>query len=1039
MSHAVAAKPINNNTAAPLLVIPKLSQSPKIDGNLNDPSWTEAAQIANFHGVKNGINMITGTEKTVLKIGYTDAGLFLGCTMNDAALLPVNQMRHGFLKRFGTGYLHHQRDDSLSILLLPLNSKNFNLKKSLFFAMNGNGYSAIKTEPYYANYFKFRGKWTRPKIIMRSKITDQGYWNLEVFIPFKAINQLTPEAGTEWLMNFSRFHPRLQERVHWVAGSGAIDKVPESLAPLTANDFGRIIFGSKKSPTVRVERFENSDFTRKELPFTVLSKIQAECDWTLQFKTIAGKPQTCTGKVRLKPGKNSLNALISIVPNSEKFQYNLSVAVADKLFYCSGWRKQQAKSATAVIKLTTKAKPEIYWNGKLLSGIPAIINDTKLPLLNAANVIALKIGNKTKIQLTLTSKGFPIELDGSWRYSTHRQKGWQAITFNDSTWAPLTIINGVINIKTGSGDVFIRKTILNNTTAIFPKFTDNSWFINAGGTDIIIWTGQGVPAWNLKRSLHDFRLLLDLPAGLTLVGVGNVTKCKTSPDGPEILWGRRLEFSVKKYQKITHHNRVFQRYIISLKAPVTISPKFYAKTAEFICSGLRFGIKAAIEVKPGTILPIYISSTAFARNFEEFPAKIDCHILPKLSGVYPKRLNFVLMEPQYLCLLDNREIKQAYLKTIKQAGINTIFAGMTTDVAKKVGLNQTYFFNFWTDSTKRGYHGLSAVAIPDFVKIHPDATGISFTGKIAPTLCPVYLAYDKENIWQAIDKNFSIMLQRCPGLNMILWDFEFPLWSPRGTYTGFSKFGIKTFAEKYQLKQPLTPAIIKAQYSKQWREFMEANFAMICRRLKQLCQKYKVKFSTWTGYENHPSMDCGFSLTKNNPYVDIAFCGYGRAIERLQITKKAVGNKLNNGILDSRSITAWAPSVAMLVQRTLDSRNGFHLWLEGGMDGAGLSNIAKASQPLVKYENLIIDGKTTPVNATHGIDKNSFYCFKNGQELLIAVVNNSGMVKTISFKRPLEFVKLSLTEFYSQQLFENEIIKFKIAPFEAAFFYGKLK
>ncbi len=1039
MSQTILAKPINDNISTPLLVIPKLSQAPKIDGSLSDSSWAEAAQIANFHGVKNGINMVTGTERTVLQIGYTDAGLFIGCKMVDAALLPVNQMRHEFLKRFGNGYLHHQRDDSLSILLLPLNSKNFDLKKSLFFAMNGNGYSAIKTEPYYGNYFKFRDKWTRPKIIMQSKITDQGYWNLEVFIPFKAINQPTPKVGTEWLMNFTRFHPRLQERVHWVAGSGAIDKVPESLAPLTAKDFGQIIFGSKKSPTVKVNRFENSDFTRKKLPFTVLSKIQAECEWTLQFKTAADKPQICTGKVKLKPGKNRLNALISIVPDSEKFQYNLSAAVAGKLLYCSGWRKQQAKSATAVIKLTTKAKPEIYWNGKLLPGTPATINDTKLPLLNAANVIALKIGNKTKIKLALTSNGFPIELDGSWKYSTRHQKGWQAITFNDSAWAPLTIIDGDISVKASNGDIFIRKTILNNTTAIFPKFTDNSWFINAGGTDIIIWTGQGVPAWNLKRPLQDFKLFFDLPAGLTLVGVGNVTKCKTSPEGPEILRGRRLEFSLKKGEKITHNNRDLQRYIISLKAPVNISSKFYAKTMEFICSGLRFGIKAATEIKPGTILPIYISSTAFAGNFEEFPAKIDCHILPKLNGAYPKRLNFVLMEPQYLCLLDSREIKLAYLKTIKQAGINTIFAGMTTDLAKKVGLNQTYFFNFWTDSVKRGYHGLSAVAIPDFVKSHPDATGISFTGKTAPTLCPVYLAYDKENIWQAIDKSFSLMLKRCPGLNMIFWDFEFPLWSSRGTYTGFSKFGIKTFAEKYQLKQPLTPAIIKAQYSKQWREFMEGNFAMICRRLKQLCQKYQVKFSTWTGYENHPSMDCGFSLAKNNPYVDIAFCGYGRAAERLQITKKAVGNKLNCGILDSRSITAFAPSIATLIQRTLDSRNGFHLWLEGGMDGAGLSNIAAASQPLVKYENLIIDGKVAPVNEPRGVDKDSFYCFKNDKELLIAVVNNSGMAKTISFKRPLEFAKLPLTEFYSQQIFENEPVKLKIAPFKVAFFYGKLK
>jgi hypothetical protein len=1037
MSQAVWAKTIN--TKAPLLVIPKLSQSPKIDGSLNDPSWAAAAQIANFHGVKNGINMVTGTEQTILKIGYTDAGLFLGCKMVDAALLPVNQLRHEFLKRSGDGYLHHQRDDSLSILLLPLNSKNFDLKKSLFFAINGNGYSAIKAEPYYGNYFKFRDKWTRPKIIIRSKITDKGYWNLEVFIPFESIKQPIPKIGTEWLVNFTRFHPRLQERVHWAAGNGAIDKVPECLVQLTADDFGHIIFGATKTAVARIQRFENSDFMCKKLPFTIITPTAGSCNWTLQLKNSTGKLQSCTGAFELKPGKNNIEAAINIVPESKKIQYNLSVAVAGNLIYRSGWRKQRVESATALIKLVADTTPTIYWNGKLLTGTPTAINGKKLQLLNAANVIAVKSTNHTKLDLTLVSAGFPIRLNSSWKYSTRQHKDWQTINFDDSDWRPLPIVNGVINVQGGNNDIFIRKTVLNNTTAIFPKFNENSWHINAGATDIIIWTGQGVPAWNLKRPLKDFKLFFDLPKGLTMVGVGNVTKCKTSPDGPAILRGRRLEFTSRKGRTFTSDGQSFQRYIIELKNPVTISQKFYAKTMEFICMGLRFGIKAAAELKPGTSLPIRISSSAFGGNFEEFPSMINCHILPKLNGSLSKRLNFVLMEPQYLCLLDNENMKKAYLKTIKQAGINMIFAGMTTDAAKQVGLNQTYFFNFWTNSVKRGYHGLSAVDVPDFIKKYPEATGISFTGKTAPTICPVYLAKNHNNIWQAVEKSFVEMLKRCPGLNIIFWDFEFPLWSSRGTYTGFSPFGIKTFADKYQLKQPLTPAIIKAKYSTQWREFMQGNFAEICRRLQLLCQKYNIKVSTWTGYEHHPSIDCGFSLAKNNPYVDISFCGYGRSSKNLNLTRKVVGKKMNSGILDSRSITAWAPPVAMLVQRTLDSRNGFHLWLEGGMDGAGLSNIAKASQPLVKYEALIIDGKMIQVEAPQGVDKGSFYSFVNDNELLIAVVNNAGIAKDVSFKLPEKFAKLPMTEFYSKKQFSTNVIKCNIAPFSAVFFYGKVK
>ncbi len=1031
----IMSQPIINAADTPRLVIPKLTAAPKIDGSLQDAVWNEAAQIGNFHGVKNGVNMTPGTEKTSLKIGYTDAGIFIGCHMNDSALLPVNQMRHEFICRCNDGYLHHQRDDSLSVLLIPTDAQHFDITKSVFFAMNGRGYSAIKDSPCYNNYFKYRKSWPRPKIFMKAKITKLGYWNLEVFIPFKSLKLSTPTPGTEWLMNFTRFIPRLTERVHWVAGSGAIDKIPESKAPLTAGDYGEIIFGTTNSTVAQVSRFTNSDFKRRKLLCDILSHANGSCLWKLELKSPQGKIVSCHGEQTLKPGVNRCQVPLSVTSEGKQFAYCLTLTADKKIIYCSGWHRQQNEAAKAILQLTSNAPVTVYWNGKLLAENSKSLGNRSLPLLNAANVIALQSPNPAQLSVTVSSKGFSIPLDRSWKYATQVPEDWQKIDFDDSNWQALPIKNGRINLP-GNGKIFLRKTILNQTTAIFPKFKNNIWEITAGGTDVIIWTGQGVPGWNLNRPLKDFKLFFDLPQGLTLVGVGNVKRVLINGK-KRVVRGRRLEFSLARGKSFVHDKQKLQRYIITLKKPVTISSKLYVKTADFTCMGLRFGVKAAANLQPGTLLPIYIASQAFNGNFSEFPVKLNCKILPKLQGRYPKRLNFVIMEPRYLNLLDSPAIETAYIKTLKQAGINNLFAAITDTIPKELHINQLFFFNFWNNLAPRGEHGLSAVGLRQFMAEHPDAVAVTADGKKGFTPCPVYLAHNRNNIWAAVEKGFAAMLKRSPSLNTIFWDFEFPMWAQRGTYTGFSKFGIATFKQQYHIKQALTPQIIKQHYQLEWREFMEGNFAAICRRLAAICHKHHIRFITWTGYEPHASEVCGFSLAKNNPFVDLAFCGYGRELAMLRLTQKAVGKKLNCGILVSRSIMASAPTVATLVQRTLDSRNGFHLWLEGGMDGHGLSNIAKASQPLVEYENLIIDGKATALPKVKGLPADDCYCFTANNEILVAVVNTSALAKTVSFSLPKAWQKQPLREFYSKQAFKGPGISCKIAPFQAVFLYGK--
>ena len=196
--NAAGQEPENADGQRKSVRIVRTDTPPVIDGTLDEPAWSRAAKIEDFHEIQP-TEYAAPSERTVVYLMYDDNALYIGAKLydRDPSAITARILRQGE-RVFG--------DDWFSVILDPFHDQRSGYR----FQTNPNG---LRQEALYQNVsdeqWNWQGIW-----YTAAKIDGEG-WTTEIAIPFKTIS-FDPGNDT-WGINFRRSVARRDERMGWVS------------------------------------------------------------------------------------------------------------------------------------------------------------------------------------------------------------------------------------------------------------------------------------------------------------------------------------------------------------------------------------------------------------------------------------------------------------------------------------------------------------------------------------------------------------------------------------------------------------------------------------------------------------------------------------------------------------------------------------------------------------------------------------------------------------------------------------------------------
>ena len=178
--------------------IPRLTEAARIDGVLDDPVWSQALLIDDFHQYEP-VEYAEPSQKTEIRIYYTDDALYIAHHFweDDPDLISANILRQG------QGL---QSDDILAVILDPYLDR----RNGYRFEVNANG---VRWEGLFQNITEVEASWDG--IWQADASRDETGWYGEMRIPFQTIS-FNPDSDS-WGINFSRSIRRGNESIAWVS------------------------------------------------------------------------------------------------------------------------------------------------------------------------------------------------------------------------------------------------------------------------------------------------------------------------------------------------------------------------------------------------------------------------------------------------------------------------------------------------------------------------------------------------------------------------------------------------------------------------------------------------------------------------------------------------------------------------------------------------------------------------------------------------------------------------------------------------------
>jgi len=203
----------SNDDDAFHVIVPKLSKSPKIDGNLENPLWEKAAILRSFtqYEPKEGGEP---SEKTIAYIGYDQKNLYIAVRCYDSDPKAIRSSLTQRDKVFG--------EDGIIVYLDTFNDK----KRAFAFEVNPNGvqsdgiYTEIARRRRGMGFNKIDKNWDT-FFLADAQIDEEGY-TVEISIPFKSLRFPNSEHQI-WGLQIMRQIQRKNEEIYWHPRSRGIN------------------------------------------------------------------------------------------------------------------------------------------------------------------------------------------------------------------------------------------------------------------------------------------------------------------------------------------------------------------------------------------------------------------------------------------------------------------------------------------------------------------------------------------------------------------------------------------------------------------------------------------------------------------------------------------------------------------------------------------------------------------------------------------------------------------------------------------------
>ncbi len=188
MATALASEPPSIPTERPRIPAIKVNNPPRIDGELDDAAWNEAAKVTGFW--LNDWDELA-PEQTEVRICYDDRHLYVAflCYDSQPQMIRAQQRKRG--GSFGN-------DDWVSLGIDPLNRPQVEQPTYIFF-VNPLGTQDEIVPGGAAAKIEWRGDWQAA-----AQITPQG-WQAEIEIPFRILR--LPQKVTALGLSFTRSIP----------------------------------------------------------------------------------------------------------------------------------------------------------------------------------------------------------------------------------------------------------------------------------------------------------------------------------------------------------------------------------------------------------------------------------------------------------------------------------------------------------------------------------------------------------------------------------------------------------------------------------------------------------------------------------------------------------------------------------------------------------------------------------------------------------------------------------------------------------------
>lgn len=205
--------------SAPLGSCPYLTETPKIDGRLDDPVWKQAAYYADLRPVGTGTNSACHTEVFLFR---DHRALYFAFRCEEPLLTQLVAASHARDTEVAA-------EDRVAMLVAPAGPEG----KRYLVQVNAAG--AIFDASLAANLVD--PKWNADLTTAVGR--EDKAWTCEIRIPFAALNAAPPKNGQAWHMNFSRFRA-----AHTAQGgkAAAPQEIAWSAKPLMDAQAGALVY-----------------------------------------------------------------------------------------------------------------------------------------------------------------------------------------------------------------------------------------------------------------------------------------------------------------------------------------------------------------------------------------------------------------------------------------------------------------------------------------------------------------------------------------------------------------------------------------------------------------------------------------------------------------------------------------------------------------------------------------------------------------------------------------------------------------------------